>query len=40
MHPHVEPATEGGGHEKTAANFRSIVSFAAGLCLIKCVHTA
>jgi transposase len=26
--------------EKTAANFRSIVSFAAGLCLIKCVHTA
>jgi transposase len=26
--------------EKTAANFGSIVSFAAGLCLIKCVHTA
>lgn len=26
--------------EKTAANFRSIVSFAAGLCLIKFVHTA
>ncbi len=27
-------------YEKTAANFRSIVSFAAGLCLIKFVHTA
>ena len=26
--------------EKTAANFRSIVCFAAGLCLIKFVHTA
>jgi transposase len=26
--------------EKTAENFRSIVSFAAGLCLIKFVHTA
>jgi transposase len=26
--------------EKTAANFRSIVCFAAGLCLIKLVHTA
>ena len=26
--------------EKTAQNFRSIVSFAAGLCLIKFVHTA
>ena len=26
--------------EKPAANFRSIVSFAAGLCLIKFVHTA
>jgi transposase len=26
--------------EKTARNFRSIVSFAAGLCLIKFVHTA
>jgi len=26
--------------EKTADNFRSIVSFAAGLCLIKFVHTA
>ena len=26
--------------EKTARNFRSIVAFAAGLCLIKCVHTA
>jgi transposase len=25
--------------EKTAQNFRSIVSFAAGLCLIKFVHT-
>jgi transposase len=25
--------------EKTATNFRSIVSFAAGLCLIKFVHT-
>jgi hypothetical protein len=25
--------------EKTAKNFRSIVSFAAGLCLIKFVHT-
>ena len=25
--------------EKTARNFRSIVSFAAGLCLIKFVHT-
>ena len=25
--------------EKTAENFRSIVSFAAGLCLIKFVHT-
>ena len=24
--------------EKTARNFRSIVSFAAGLCLIKFVH--
>jgi transposase len=26
--------------EKTARNFGSIVSFAAGLCLIKFVHTA
>lgn len=26
--------------EKTARNFRSIVSFAAGLCLTKFVHTA
>jgi hypothetical protein len=26
--------------EKTARNFRSIASFAAGLCLIKFVHTA
>ena len=26
--------------EKTARHFRSIVSFAAGLCLIKFVHTA
>jgi transposase len=26
--------------EKTARNFRSIVSFAAELCLIKFVHTA
>ena len=26
--------------EKTARNFRSIVSFAAGLCLIEFVHTA
>ena len=26
--------------EKTARNFTSIVSFAAGLCLIKFVHTA
>ena len=26
--------------EKTAQNLRSIVSFAAGLCLIKFVHTA
>lgn len=26
--------------EKTARNFRSIVSFAAGLCLIKFVHTS
>jgi hypothetical protein len=26
--------------EKTKRNFRSIVSFAAGLCLIKFVHTA
>ena len=26
--------------EKTAQNYRSIVSFAAGLCLIKFVHTA
>jgi len=26
--------------EKTADNFRSIVSFAAGPCLIKFVHTA
>ena len=26
--------------EKTARNFRSIISFAAGLCLIKFVHTA
>jgi transposase len=26
--------------EKTARNFRSIVSFPAGLCLIKFVHTA
>ena len=26
--------------EKTARNFRSIVSFAAALCLIKFVHTA
>jgi len=26
--------------EKTAENYRSIVSFAAGLCLIKFVHTA
>ncbi|WP_177198587.1 IS5 family transposase [Novosphingobium sp. CF614] len=26
--------------EKTAKNYRSIVSFAAGLCLIKFVHTA
>lgn len=26
--------------EKTARNFRSIVCFAAGLCLIKFVHTA
>ncbi len=26
--------------EKTARNFRSIVSIAAGLCLIKFVHTA
>ena len=26
--------------EKTAENFRSIVSFAAGLCLVKFVHTA
>jgi transposase len=26
--------------EKTARNLRSIVSFAAGLCLIKFVHTA
>jgi transposase len=26
--------------EKTARNFRSIVAFAAGLCLIKFVHTA
>jgi len=26
--------------EKTAENFRSIVSFAAGPCLIKFVHTA
>lgn len=25
--------------EKTARNFRNIVSFAAGLCLIKFVHT-
>jgi len=25
--------------EKTARNYRSIVSFAAGLCLIKFVHT-
>jgi transposase len=25
--------------EKTARNFRSIVSFAAGLCLVKFVHT-
>ena len=28
------------GCEKTARNFGSIVSFAAGLCLIKFVHTA
>ena len=27
-------------YEKTARNFTSIVSFAAGLCLIKFVHTA
>ena len=27
-------------YEKTEQNFRSIVSFAAGLCLIKFVHTA
>ncbi|CCW19285.1 transposase, IS4 family protein [Sphingobium indicum BiD32] len=26
--------------KKTAENYRSIVSFAAGLCLIKFVHTA
>ena len=26
--------------EKTARNYRSILSFAAGLCLIKFVHTA
>lgn len=26
--------------EKTAANYSAIVSFAAGLCLIKFVHTA
>jgi transposase len=26
--------------EKTAQNYTSIVSFAAGLCLIKFVHTA
>ena len=26
--------------EKTVQNFRSIVSFAAGLCLVKFVHTA
>ena len=26
--------------EKTARNFRSIVSFAAGLCLVKFVHAA
>jgi transposase len=26
--------------EKTARNFRSIIAFAAGLCLIKFVHTA
>jgi transposase len=26
-------------HEKTAQNFRSIVSFATGLCLVKFVHT-
>ncbi len=26
--------------EKTARNFRSIVSFAAALCLLKFVHTA
>jgi len=26
--------------EKTQQNYRSIVSFAAGLCLIKFVHTA
>jgi transposase len=26
--------------EKTAQNFRSIVAFAAGLCLIKFAHTA
>ena len=26
--------------EKTARNFRSIVAFAAGLCLIKFVHMA
>ena len=26
--------------EKTARNFRSIVAFAAGLCLVKFVHTA
>jgi len=26
--------------EKTARNFRSIVAFTAGLCLIKFVHTA
>jgi transposase len=25
--------------EKTARNFRAIVSFAAGLCLVKFVHT-
>ena len=25
--------------EKTATNYRSIVAFAAGLCLIKFVHT-
>jgi transposase len=26
--------------EKTARNYRSVVGFAAGLCLIKFVHTA